>query len=316
MHRRELVSSLTLSSVALLAKPSRTWAQGAEKIRVAGVLTEDITSLYYAIKTGMFQKVGLDVEIAPTSSGAAATTALIAGTYEIAKPALIAVFAAHLRGIPISIIAPGFVHTPQHPNALLQIAADSPYKTATDLNGRTMGVQALNDIGSLACRAWIDKGGGDWKSLRFLELPNSATEEALIQHRVDVASMTSPALDISLAAGTTKTLADGFMAIAPVVMLAGYIARPDWIAQHADVVRKFSRVVSEVSNYFNTHLTETAQWVSDMTKIEFANVSKMNRTMLGTTLDVRLVQPLIDAAVKYGVIPRAFNVREIFWTGR
>lgn len=314
MNRREVVSTLGIASVSLLAHPPRAWAQAVpEKLRIAAVPTEDITSLYYAIKMRMFQRVGLEVEIVPTSSGAAATTAVIAGTYDMAKPTLLPIFSAHLRSVPIVVVAPGFTHTPVHPNSLLQIAADSPYKTGADLNAKTIGVPALNDMNSVAVRAWVDKNGGDWKSLKFVETPNSALEEALVRHRVDAASLTSPALDVSLAAGTTKSIGDALGAIAPVFMAAGYIARPEWVAEHGDAVRKFNRVLSEAANYTNTHLAETAPLVVEMTKIESTLATRMGRTVVAITLDPALVQPLIDAAAKYGGIPRSFPAREIFW---
>ena len=63
--------------------------------------------------------------------------------------------------------------------------------------------------------------------------------------------MTSPALDTSLAAGTTKTLGDGFAAIAAVVMLGGYIARRDWIGQNTDALLRFNRVVTTAAGYVN-----------------------------------------------------------------
>lgn len=312
MHRRKAIS--TLVAGALLAPPLRASAQSiVDTFKVIMVPTEDAAAVYHAIRTGMFRKAGLDIEFVPASSGGAATTAVIGGTYEMAKPALIGTFSAFLRDVPIQIVGPGFIHTPEHPNALLQIAPDSNFRTGADLNGKTMAVQTLNDVGSLACRAWVDKNGGDWRSLKYLELPNSAVEDAIARHRVDVGSMTAPALDISLAAGTTKTLGDGFGAIAPIVMLGGYIARREWVATHTDTLRRFNRVLSEVVGYFNTHLPETAPLVAELTKIEIANVSKMNRTVSGTTLDPKLIQPLIDAAVKYEVIPRSFKASEILW---
>jgi len=314
VRRREVLSTVSLSLVATLAMPARTWAQTtSETIRVASPVTEPITALYYAIKTKMFERAGLDVDIVPASSGAAATTAVIAGTYEIAKPTLLSIFAAHLRDVPIVIIAPGFVHTPAHPNSLLQIAADAPFKTGTDLNGKTIGVPSLNDMNSVAVRAWVDKNGGDWKSLKFIETPNSSLEEALVRHRIDAASLTTPALDASLAAGTTKSIGDALGAIAPIFMADAYVARPDWAAQHADAVQKYARIMGEANNYFNTHLAETAPLVAEVTKIELANVAKMNRSMLGTVLDPALVQPLIDAAAKYGGIARSFPAREVIW---
>lgn len=40
-----------------------------------------------------------------------------------------------------------------------------------------------------------------------------------------------------------------------------------------------------------------------------------NRTFSGTSLDPKLVQTLIDAAVKYDVISRPFKATAILWNG-
>ena len=264
MRRCEAVSLFSVASLAALARPGTAAAQGPlEKIRVAGPPTEDMTNLYYAIKTGMFQRAGLDVSMVPTGSGAAATAAVIVGTYELAKTSLLAVFAAHLREIPIAIVAPEIVHTPRNrvAEAELQIATDANYKTGADLNGKTIGVPALGDVNTLATRAWVDKNGGDWRSLKFVEIPNSALEAAIVQHRIDAAMLQSPQLDFSLAAGTTKTLGDGYGAVAPSFMSGAYVARTDWASQHADSLRRFTRVYVDATTYVNNHPAETVPLV-------------------------------------------------------
>ena len=315
--RREAVRFLALSSLAIAARPAPVGSQPAfEKIRVISPMTEPISALYYAVKTKMCERAGLDVELIPASNGAAATTAVVTGTYDVAKPSMLAIFAAHLRDVPLAIVAPGFVRTPTHPNSLLQIAADSPLKSGADLNGKTIGVPSLNDMNSVAVRAWVDRNGGDWKSLKFVETPNSALEDALVRHRIDAASLTTPSLDASLEAGTTKSIGDALGAISPTFMGDAYVARPDWIAQHADAVQRYRRVVEAANGYFNTHPAESAPYVSEATKIELANVTKMKRSFLGTSLDPALIQPLIDAAAKYGGISRAFPARDLIWSGR
>lgn len=315
MRRRQAVSRLALASLAALAVPYHAQAQGTpEKIRLAGPPTEDLTSLYYAIKNGHFTRAGTDVELVGTSSGAAATAAVIAGTYEMGKTSAIAIFTAHLRSIPIRVVAPELIYTSRSPFALLQIPVDATYKTGADLNGKTIGVPALNDLNVLATRAWVDRNGGDWKSLKFVEVPNAVLEAALQQHRIDAAMIQPPQLDASLAAGTSKTLGDGYGAIAPSFYLGLFIARADWAAQHGDALRKFNRVMAEASAYVNSHPAETAPLVAELTKITLANTEKMHRSLIGTTLDLGLLQPLIDAAAKYDLIPRGFPAREIVWT--
>jgi NitT/TauT family transport system substrate-binding protein len=316
MRRREAVSAAVFASLVTMV-PRAARAQAApEKLRVAAVTAEDLTGLYYAVKTGMFGRVGLDVEMVPVANGSAATTAVITGTYELARSSLIAILSAHLRGIPVTIVAPSIVSTQRNPNSVLQIAADAPYKTGADLNGKTIASAGLGDLNSLSARAWVDANGGDSRTLKFVEIPLVALEAALVSHRVDAAVMGSPQLDASLAAGTTKTLGLSYVAIGPAVMSAAYVARGDWVAQHTDTLRKFTRVLAEANTYVGAHPAETLPLVAELTKIPLANSERMHRTLNATQLDPALVQPIIDVAAKYEVLSRAFPAREILWSGK
>jgi NitT/TauT family transport system substrate-binding protein len=313
MRRRVALAALGFAGVAAAAPSPRLRAQPSEKVRVAGPPTEDLTSFYYALKSGALARAALDFELVPTSSGAAATTAVIAGTYEIAKTSLIAVFTAHLRGIPVVIVGPELVYTSRNAFALLQVANDSALRGGADLNGKVVGVPALGDLNQLATRAWVDKNGGDSKTLKFVEVPNAAMVPALQQHRIDAAMLQSPQLDASLADRSTRTLGDGYGAIAPNFYLGCFIARSDWVAKNGDLLRRFNRVMAEASTYVNTHPSETTPLVAELTKINLANIEKMHRSLIGTTLESGLVQPLIDAAAKYELISRAFPAREVVW---
>src|ERR1700743_3354605 len=94
-------------AVAALAVPSLAGSQTLEKIRVVGVPTDDMTPIFYALKNGLYAKVGLDVEFVPTSSGNAATTAVLSGTYEIGKGSLLSSLIAHIKGLPLTLVANG-----------------------------------------------------------------------------------------------------------------------------------------------------------------------------------------------------------------
>jgi NitT/TauT family transport system substrate-binding protein len=313
MRRSEAIGAVALSPL-VAAVVRRASAQSApQKIRVAGGFSEDLTPLYYAIKTGMFRSAGLDVELVSANSGAAAAAAVVTGAYEMAKGNLLSACTAHLRGIPIVLVAPENLYTTGNPSSLLQIAADSPYRTGADLNGKICGVPGLDGSAALSVCAWVDKNGGNWRTIKFVEIPNAALETALIGHRVDMVEMQSPQLDASLAAGTSKTLGDSLGAIAPTFMYIAYIARADWAIQHAADVRRFNQVLAEATNYVNTHLAQTAPLVAELTKIDPASTRHMHRSLNATVLDPALVQPFIDATAKYGYIARSFPAREIFW---
>lgn len=306
---------VALTAVALAAQRPRAARAQLEPIRVAGLVTEAVCPLYYGIKSGKFERAGLAVEYTATNSGAASMSAVVAGTYEMATSNLLSICSAHARQIPIVVVAPQVLYTTRTHEAMLQVAVDGPVKTGADLSGKVIGVPTLAGINALAAKAWVDRNGGDASSLKFVEIPNSAQPQAVAQHRIDAAILEPPVLEASVADGTTKTIGDPMGAIAGTYMIAAHIVRTDWATQHADALKRFTRVLSESAKYVNTHYAETAPLVAELTKIDLSVVSKMARTTSGVDLDIAYAQPLIDAAAKYGFIPHAFPARELFWTG-
>lgn len=171
----------------------------------------------------------------------------------------------------------------------------------------------MNGFNDLATRVWVDKNGGDSKTLKFVEIPFSATEAALVQHRVEASLMVEPMLTASLTSGKTKTLGDAFGAIAARYMQGAYVAERGWATQHVDIVRRFVRVMTEATTFTNAHPTDTVAMMAEVTKTPLGIMQKMKRVVSATSLDPGLVQPLIDAAAKYHMIARAFPAREFFW---
>jgi ABC-type nitrate/sulfonate/bicarbonate transport system substrate-binding protein len=267
-------------STALLW-PTIIRAQTPTTIRLAGVATDDLTPVYYAIKNGLYEKAGLDVQIVPTSSGGAATEAVVAGSYEMGKGSLVASLSAHLKNLPLTIVGNGGIWDPKSPFALMVIPSDSTVKTGADLNGKTLSTTALNDLNSLTMRAWIDKNGGDSKSVKFLEIPNSAAGAAIAEHFV----------------------------------FTVYFTQPAWAAQHKDALAKWQRVTYDAAKYTNAHHAETVAMMADATKIPEATIAKMARTPHATSGDPGLIQVAIDAAAKYGSIDHAFPAKEAYFSG-
>ena len=304
-------------AAALVAAPQVVRAQGLEKIRLAGVPTDDLTSVYYAIKTGMYAKAGLDVEVVPTSSGTVATTAVIAGTYEIGKGSAIASLVAHLRDLPLVVISNGSLWDPKVPYNLGLVAADSTIKTGADLNGKVGATSALNDLNQLAIAAWVDKNGGDSKTMKWVEIPNSASGAALAEHRIDVCALQEPVLSAELAAGKVRVLAPVYSAISDHFVFGVFFCNKDWASKHGDVIKRWVRTTYEATAYTNAHHAETVALMADITKIPAPIIGKMARVDNATlaTSEPSLLQPLIEAAAKYKFIPRSFPAKEVYFTG-
>jgi NitT/TauT family transport system substrate-binding protein len=317
LHVQPTRSQLLAGAGAALAMwPTILRAQTSlEKIRLAGVATDDWTPVYYAAKSGLYQKAGLDVEIIPTSSGSAATEAVVSGAYEMGKGSLIASLQAHLKGLPLTVVGNGAIWDPKSPFNMMVVPADSKVKSGADLNGKTLSTTALNDLNQLAMRAWIDKTGGDAKTTKWIEIPNSAAGAALAEHRVEATSLNEPQLSAALATGGVRVLAPCYSAINDHFAFTVFFAQPAWASAHAAAVKKFMSVTYDAAKYTNTHHAETAAMMADVTKIPIATISKMARTNAATSGDPALIQPAIDSAAKYENIAHAFPAKEIYFAG-
>ena len=304
---------LAAGGAALALWPTILRAQTLDKVRLAGVATDDLTPVYYAIKNGLYQKAGLDVEVIPTSSGTAATEAVVSGAYEMGKGSLIASLTAHLKGLPLTIVGNGAIWDPKSPFSMMVVAADSTYKAGADFNGKTLSTPALNDLNELTMSAWIDKTGGDSKSTKWIELPNAAAGAALADHRVEATSLNEPQLTAALETGKVRVLAPCYSAISDHFVFTVYFAQPDWAAKHADTIKKLVRVTYDAAAYTNAHHAETAAMMADVTKIPLETITKMARVNGSTSGDPALIQPAINMAAKYNFIPRAFPAKEAYF---
>jgi NitT/TauT family transport system substrate-binding protein len=303
MRRAAFVATIGLA----LAGPAQ--AQSLTVVRVASAPDEDIVAGLWGVESGEFRRLGLDVQISRANSGSAVAAAVSGGSLDIGKSSLVSLMAARNRGLPFVLVAPSGIYTAENPVVALIVAPNTPYRTGKDLNGKTLGVQSLNDLNSLAMRAWIDKNGGDSSTVKFLEIPGSAIPDAVASGRIDGANLGSPILDEAVASGKCRVLGRSFSAIAPRFMQACYFASTDYVAKNRDVVAKFRRVIAEAGAYANDHHEQMAPIIAKFTGIDAKVIAAQPKQVVGTVIDLKLIQPLVDLAARYKAIPAGFEAR-------
>jgi len=311
MKRR---TALALGS-AMLAMPALASAQALTAISIGGVPEESATPALWARQSGIFRRSGLDVTIEPQNSGSAISAAVVGGSYAIGKSSLVSLIIAHAKGVPFVLVAGGGLYDAKNPNFGLVVKADSPLKTAVDLNGKSVAVSALNDLYAIGTKAWMDKNGGDSSTIKFLELPISAVADAIAAGRVDAGGLIDPELQSGIDAGKVKWLARDFDAIALRFMYTGWFTTMDYLAKNQATVEKFVRAMRESSAYVNAHPADTVDVLAKFSAMEPARIAKMHRISYATALDPRLIQPMIDACAKYKVIPAAFDAKDMIASG-
>ncbi|HTJ24850.1 MAG TPA: ABC transporter substrate-binding protein [Candidatus Limnocylindria bacterium] len=299
------------ASFALPLLPGRAWAAGPTTVRLAAAPDDDITPILYGQSSGIFKKAGLDVQLSVMGSGSATASAVAGGAIDIGKSSLTSLISAHARGIPFVIVAPASLYLESAPIAGLVVAKDSALASGRDFNGKTVSASSLKDLMAVATQAWIDQHGGDSSSVRFIEIPSSAVAVALGQKKIDGATMVTPALAEALDSGNAKLLGRSFSAIAKRFLVAGWFTTRDYVAHEEDTVRRFVAAFREASAYTDTHHAQTVALLAEYSRLAPQTVRRMVRSTVGTSVEPRDIQPVIDAAVRYKVIDRPFPAQEL-----
>jgi NitT/TauT family transport system substrate-binding protein len=312
MNRR--TATLTVGSALVgLALPARAQS-GLVPLKLITSPDDDATPVLYAQQAGLFRAAGLDVTVTAANSGAAVALAVVSGAADIGKSSLLSIITAHARGLPLIIVAPAGEYVSPRLIAAMVVARDSAVRTAADLSGRTIAVPALNDLGWVTTKLWIDENGGTSAAARFVEIPSAAAGAALDAGRIDAGTIIDPTLTSDLATGRYRVLANTLEAVAKRFLFSGWFANADRMNATSEPYARFARVLRNAAAYANAHHDQTVPMLAAFTGIEPQVIVKMNRATYGSTLTRIDVQPLIDAAARYGVIPSAFNGSAIIAT--
>jgi NitT/TauT family transport system substrate-binding protein len=308
---RRSFAAFAAGSLASLCDPFRANGEDIPTLHLLELPTDGAKSVLYAERAGLFRKVGLRTEIVAMGNGATIFAAVAGGAAEIGSGSLFPVFAAYARGIPLRIIAPASLYSSEHADSLLLVKRGSPIRVARDLNGKTLGSDAVADVSSIATRAWLDANGGDGKSLQVVELKQSEKVAALDSGRVDAVNLRPPYLTVAMESGTYRSLGKPLDAIASRFLLSCWIARVDFIAKYPDVVDRFTKALVDAMRWTNANQAKTVDLVAGFTGADPALIARGVRSISAESVTLGDIQRPIDFAFKYGLIDRRFDAREI-----
>ena len=309
--RARLRALVVASALVLGAGPRATSAQDQPVIHVAVSAFEAQAGAYYAQELGLFKKAGLNIEIQQLQGGETIVAAIVAGAIQIGAGNPVPLANAHLRGIDVVLIAAGTIND----NTLLPavsglvVATNSPLKTGKDFTGKTVAVNTLHSIDQIAMSSWVDQNGGDAKTVRFLEIPNVTISDATADGRVDGAVTADPGYSAGLAGGRVRTLANVNAAIAKRFIISAWFATRSWADQHPDIARKYVAAMNDASAWAVKNPEAAAVILGKYMRLQIARAHERH----ANTLDPALLQPFIDAAVRYKVLPTTLDVHDIIW---
>jgi NitT/TauT family transport system substrate-binding protein len=228
---------------------------GLEKtnLTVAAVPALDSAGLYIAQQRGLFAAEGLHVTIVPAISSATVIAAQRAGKYDITVGAYVAYMIADAtQHANLRVLAPGSDMAPLTQEVM--IAAGSSILSVAGLKGKKIGVNALNNIGTLMVSALLADNGVSPNDVTFVPIPFPAMAAALKAHTVDAAWLPEPFITGAEESIGARSLADVDQGATQNLPVSGYIVTQPWLDKYPNTAAAFRRAVLRAQSIANSNL--------------------------------------------------------------
>jgi NitT/TauT family transport system substrate-binding protein len=307
--RSRWLMSAGAAAAAAAGFPAIAVAQ-SKTLRVGCGSIEAHAQAYYARANGFFAQNGLDVEIQALRNGAAIAAAVVGGDLQIGVSSVLQLASARGHNVPIVILAPGAIHdgSVTHTTNLV-VAPGSPVMKPADLNGKTVAVSTLNGLDQIIVCALVDKNGGDWTSLKFVEIAPAAATEAALLGRVAASQLEEP--ELSDAGTRVRRLGDGEDAIGPRFVTTGWFSTTAWLDANKDVARRYSAAMFAAGAWAMANPEAAAAVLQKVLGLKQTRASQV----YATGRSIRELSPLLTTAVKYKVAPPVSS-GDLFWNGK
>lgn len=250
------------------------------------------------------------MQATPFNNGGYISSGLIGGSLDIGGINTLSIAVAREKGLPLKIVAFGAMYNTNAPTTELMVSKSSPIQSARDLEGKVIGIAGLGGAPHVGTRLWIEQNGGDYTKVRFVEVPLSALPDALASGRVDAAVLPEPTL--SQARPNARLLGKSYDGIGLHWINSAYCATTDWSNANPEVVHRFAQAIFAASAWANRNPVKVIDLFAKSMNIDPAPLHAMTYANFIEKPDVSAVQPVIDAAVKFGMLATRFPAIDLF----
>jgi NitT/TauT family transport system substrate-binding protein len=291
------------------ARPSAARANDVT-IRVATIPSDTGAEPLYGLDSGTFAQNGLHIELSLFTNYGAVQGALGGGAVDIAVNDTLGMAVAVEHGAPFQIIAPGARYVAKAPTLMMCVGANSTIRQASDLAGQTIALPTLRNSPEASVRLWLAQQHVDAANIKLVEVPLPQMGVALERGTVAAATITEPSLTAARLAGA-REFANVYGAVAPEFFQNVWTTTVSYAQANPDVIKRVVAAIYKTAAWANTHHPESGAILAKYTKVSAATTQAMTRTIYGTDLNRKFLQPLLDAGRTTGLLTASIGASEL-----
>ena len=309
---RTLTTGALASAIAAIAPVAQ--AQELKTIKVVIIAGAQFAPLYLGQEKGYFAKEGLKLDIVLGQDGAVYMPGVLSGDYQVAALNGINVFLAQEKGLPLQIFASGSSggSNPNSHMAGFIVKGDSPYKTAKDLEGKTVALAALKSLPEVIAKAGLEKAGADIKKVKFVEVPFPQMVAAVSQGRVDAAWALEPFVTIGTINGL-RYIGGSYASVVKDSPVAIWGGSSKWLKANKDTAAAFNRAIVASNEYATANPQEARRILASWLKMPAEVAEKMELPHWPPQISESGIMGLAELSRKYGVTDKPFDLKAAYF---
>jgi NitT/TauT family transport system substrate-binding protein len=285
-------------------------------LKVGVIPIADVAPLYLGMEKGFFKAENLEIEPQLAEGGAAIVPSVLSGDYQIGFSNTTSLIIAASKNLPVQIVSQGVLAGTGPDDAWdgVVVPKGSDIKTAKDLEGKSIAVNTLNNIGPVTINNVMEKNGADYTTIKYVEVPFPDMNAALEAKRVDAAFEVEPAFSGGKAAGG-RAILHSYEETAPNMTVATYFASKEYIAKNGDEVDRFKRAMDKSLDYASQNPDEVRKVIGTYTEIPAEVLDKITLPQWKADLNEPTIQQVADLAKKYGFIEEVPSLDDLIRRG-
>lgn len=276
-------------------------------LRVGTLPVPDTAPLELAVRTGLFARAGLKVDLVPTALTGDQKVDLNSGDVNVLFDSYPSHFQHYAFDNNVQLVADAF-QANDHTSALIT-QPGARFRRVTDLTSGRIGVNDLHGIGVLLTSALLDAHGVGTGAVRFVEMPFDGMQDALANNVVDAAWLIEPYITQMKMAKGLQTISSTTTGVTSDFPQSGYVCSRSWARRNATALNAFVGALDQANALANSRPSAVVDVLPSYTGIKPQVATLMAQGSYPTTLSPVRLQRVADLMFDTHELPARFDVR-------
>lgn len=240
--------------------------QSGEYFTIRTSLSSSLSVIDLADALGYYRDEGIILERTGTSTGGPQNIMTVAsGSNDVGGSAFSAIVNAIAKGTKIKVIVPSIGTSVAEPDYKWLVLNSSSIHTASDLKGKTIGVNTLGAQADFVTRAYLYQHNMTPSDVQLVVLPIENEEQVLRQGQVDVIAPNGNYLKKAEANGGVRAIFSDAEVTGDQVKSATFMSTA-FLEKHPDIARKFVNATTRAIEWDKQNRNESRVVLAEFLK--------------------------------------------------